>query len=183
MQLNHRHPSSFSFLVDCIKGLIMISLKTMAQAGFLSLSWGFFFLLVISPFTRSYNRSFVTVGIHINYLFKKTLNLLKISSSKIYMYLKNLRICLERSFILAEFLLQGFYWAHFCHCNSVLTLLASATEMLYNHGYIELSTLDTIPQRAGHSAKPEANTGFIWNMECFHNHWNGSKAHTLMYII
>lgn len=142
-----------------------------------------FFSVGNFPFYKAVNRSFLTLGIHINYLFKETLNLLKISSSKIYIYLKNLRICLERSLIFAEFPLQGFYWTCFCHCNSVLTLLASATEMLYHHGYTELSTLDTVQQRAGHSAKPEANTGLIGNMKCFHNHWNGSKAHTLMYII
>lgn len=160
----------------------MISLKTMAQAGVLLL-WGFFSLVGDLPFYKIVNRSFLAVGIHINQLFKETLNLLKISSSKIYIYLKNLSICLERSLILAEFPLLGFYWTCFCHCSSVLTLLASATEMLYHYGYTELSTLDTVLQRAGHSAKPEANTGLVLNMECFHDHWGDSQAHTHRYII
>lgn len=55
--------------------------------------------------------------------------------------------------------------------------------MLYHHGYTELSALDTVLPRAEYSAKPEANTDLILNMEYLHDHLDDSQAHTHMCII
>lgn len=61
------------------------------------------------------------------------------------------------------------------------TMLALATEMFCHHGDTELRTVDMALQRAGHSAKPQANTGFILNMECFHERWDDSQARTYVH--
>lgn len=92
--VNHR---SLSFLAIFTKGLITFLLKTVAQVGFVVV----FCLLVIYSFTRQVVVLSLTVGMHINYLFKETFNLLKISYSKVSIYLKNLSISSERILILA----------------------------------------------------------------------------------